>query len=175
MLLDLTSLPWLPLDRRNFFPNRPAVYLVISGNGNILYIGRSEEVNGRWRSHEKLRHLKLLSGVRVAFVFAEIESLHNLEAELISEYKPHYNLRLEKLQSASEKESSNFLREKLQFGFYLWELSFIQVVSHLLKLLHEIKNYTKKLVRFKSFLCQKIKPYLDRSKRNTKVFKRLKR
>ncbi|MCJ8279523.1 MAG: hypothetical protein MJK14_06220, partial [Rivularia sp. ALOHA_DT_140] len=27
------------------------------------------------------------------------------------------------------------------------------------------------VVRFKPFLCQKIKPYLDRSKRNTRVFK----
>lgn len=147
MMLDINSLPWLPLDRRNFFPCRPAVYVAISGNGNILYIGRSEEVGSRWRSHEKLRHLKLLSSVRIAFVFTEIENLHNLEASLIEEYKPFYNLRLEKLQFASEEERVSFLREKLEFGFNLSDQGLLEVFKYLLKLVHQIKNYTKKLGR----------------------------
>lgn len=146
-MLDLTSLPWLPLDQRNFFPCRPAVYLVISGTGNVLYIGRSEEVSSRWRSHEKLRHLKLLYGVRIAFVFTESENLRNLEAELISEYKPSYNLRVEKLQIAAEGDRVQFLRDKLQFSFALSDRGLLEVFKYLLKLINQVKNYTKKLAK----------------------------
>lgn len=147
MLLDLTSLPWLPLDRRNFFPARPAVYIAISGNGNILYIGRCEEVSSRWRSHEKLRHLKLLYGVRVAFLFTKAEKLHNIEATLIRKYQPLYNLRSEKLRLASEDGRVQFLRSRLEFGLELWERGLLRVFSQIFKLVQEVQTYTKKLAK----------------------------
>jgi hypothetical protein len=39
--LNLSALPWLPLDARSAFPRNPAIYFAIDGQGTIQYIGRS--------------------------------------------------------------------------------------------------------------------------------------
>lgn len=144
MLLDLSSLPWLPLDRRNFFPCRPAVYLAISATNQILYIGRSEEVKGRWRSHEKLRHLKLLPNVRIAFIFTETKNLHNLEVALIREYNPTYNLRLEK--ARLDCTHTEVLSTQL-CGQSLGEVSFLEILEYLIALISRIKIHSKRLTK----------------------------
>jgi hypothetical protein len=46
--LDLSALPWLPLEAKSAFPKQSAIYFAIDSLGNIQYIGRSVNVKNRW-------------------------------------------------------------------------------------------------------------------------------
>ena len=83
-------------------PDGPGVYLWKSGNGDILYVGKAKSLRSRVRSyfgadHEespRTRHLVgKIADVETIVVPTEAHALI-LEANLIKEYKPRFNISL---------------------------------------------------------------------------------
>ncbi len=83
------------------FPKTPGVYFFKDHEGNILYIGKAKNLRARTASytrHEKRENristlLSLAREVSYLQTHSELEALL-LEAELISKYKPEYNILL---------------------------------------------------------------------------------
>lgn len=81
-------------------PQEPGVYIFYDENGSIIYIGKSRSLRDRLRSYlnknifgktDKLvQNIKKLSLIKVE---SEVEALL-LEARLIKQYKPYYNIAL---------------------------------------------------------------------------------
>jgi excinuclease ABC subunit C len=99
---SLLKQPELLTARLQEIPPEPGVYFMRSGNGDILYIGKSKKLRSRVRSY--FRQIEKLSD-RIALMVhqvAEIEFIVTdteaealaLEANLIKQHQPHYNVLL---------------------------------------------------------------------------------
>lgn len=75
------------------FPKGPGVYFVLSADGYILYVGRSNHIRDRWASHEK-REMLAIPGARLAWLSARIFDLPALERSFIEHFDPPMNQRL---------------------------------------------------------------------------------
>jgi excinuclease UvrABC nuclease subunit len=61
MLLENINFPELPsvyLLDKDKLPNCAAIYFVFDSKGQILYIGRTINLVGRWREHHRFKQLK---------------------------------------------------------------------------------------------------------------------
>ena len=83
-------------------PPEPGVYFMRSGNGDILYIGKSKKLRSRVRSYfrdsQKLSDriammVRQVTEIEFIVTDTEAESLA-LEANLIKKHQPHYNVLL---------------------------------------------------------------------------------
>jgi uncharacterized protein (DUF4415 family) len=91
--IRLDSLPWVPLNATNGFPEQPAVYFAIDSQDRIQYIGRSSNVRGRWKNHHRYEELAAIGGVKVVYLFIEApELLPEIEAALIEWFDPPLNV-----------------------------------------------------------------------------------
>lgn len=81
---------------------KPGVYLLKNGAGKIVYIGKAKQLRNRLRSHfkpgksEDLKHKRMMSHVQdfeTIVTDSEVEALI-LEANLIKEHRPKYNIDL---------------------------------------------------------------------------------
>src|SRR5678816_3599018 len=90
------------LERISHLPESPGVYLWRDAAGTVLYVGKAKRLRSRVRSyvaadHEesiKTRALMLqVGGLETIVVPSEAHALI-LEANLIKEYKPKYNIAL---------------------------------------------------------------------------------
>jgi excinuclease ABC subunit C len=92
-----------PLDRKlRSLPSRPGVYLFRDGRGTILYVGKAKSLRARVRSHfvqdggASLKGRELIrrvADVDSIVVGSEAEALL-LEANLIREHRPRFNIQL---------------------------------------------------------------------------------
>ncbi|NMG20700.1 GIY-YIG nuclease family protein [Brasilonema bromeliae] len=90
--IDLTSLPWLPLEEKAAFPKRPAIYFAIDSFGTVQYIGKSVNVRHRWGSHHRYEKLKNIGNIRIAYLFVDLpELLPEIEQALIKHFHPQLN------------------------------------------------------------------------------------
>lgn len=90
--LNLSSLPWLPLEARSSFPRQPAIYFAIDSQNNVQYVGRSINPKQRWTQHHRYEDLTAIGQVRIAYLFVEaIELLPAIEAALIDWFDPPLN------------------------------------------------------------------------------------
>jgi excinuclease ABC subunit C len=89
-------------DKLKRVPNKPGVYLLENRHGVVLYAGKAKALRNRLRSHfkpgkgEDTRHKSLMSQIKdfqVIVTDSEIEALI-LEANLIKEKRPKYNVNL---------------------------------------------------------------------------------
>lgn len=83
-------------------PTKPGVYLLQGAAADVLYVGKAKLLRNRLRNHfnpgraEDSRHHVLMAKVKdfeVIVVDSEVEALI-LEANLVKEYKPRYNVNL---------------------------------------------------------------------------------
>ena len=83
-------------------PDAPGIYMMIDGNGDVLYIGKAVSLRSRVRSYfqdSAAHHVRTqamvdrVRDVRTIVVANEVEALI-LEANLIKRYQPPYNVRL---------------------------------------------------------------------------------
>jgi excinuclease UvrABC nuclease subunit len=89
---DLSQLPWLPLDQRQDLPDVPAVYLVLTGDGQVLYIGKTASLQGRWKGHHRQIQFDRIGKVRLAWIEVETEEfLGEVEQLLIEHFSPVMN------------------------------------------------------------------------------------
>ncbi|HZV78808.1 MAG TPA: excinuclease ABC subunit UvrC [Candidatus Binatus sp.] len=83
-------------------PAEPGVYQMLDADGNVLYVGKAVDLRNRVRSYfqpGRVHHIRTdamverVAGVRTIIVRSEAEALL-LEANLIKQHKPQYNVRL---------------------------------------------------------------------------------
>jgi hypothetical protein len=67
-------------------------YLAIDKDNSVLYVGMSENLRQKWKSHPKLEALSRLEGVKISYIRTEAELLRKLENALIKVFKPPLNL-----------------------------------------------------------------------------------
>jgi DNA-binding XRE family transcriptional regulator len=87
------ELPSLPLEWKAALPLKcRAIYMALSAEGEILYVGRSNDIRKRWKSHDRFKHLKQIQGVRIAWIeVSDPYLLRTLETALIEYFKPEFN------------------------------------------------------------------------------------
>ena len=82
------------------FPDAPGVYLFKDGRGRVLYVGKADVLRDRVRAYFgpslDVRHVRMVERAeRVEFaVTGSISEAYLLEASLIKQHKPRYNIRL---------------------------------------------------------------------------------
>jgi len=90
------------LDKIPHLPESPGVYLWRDGDGNVLYVGKAKRLRSRVRSYVTNDHLESIKtralmqsvgGLETIVVPSEAHALI-LEANLIKEYHPKYNIAL---------------------------------------------------------------------------------
>ncbi len=83
-------------------PEKPGIYLLKDKNKNVIYIGKAKNLRNRIRSYfqdskyESIKTEVMVSKVKdidIILTDSEVEALI-LEANLIKEYKPRYNVNL---------------------------------------------------------------------------------
>lgn len=91
--IDPLKLPSLPLEWKAALPLKcRAIYIAFSAEGNVLYVGRSNDIRKRWQSHTRLKHLKQIQDVRIAWLeVSDAYLLRILETALIEYFKPEFN------------------------------------------------------------------------------------
>jgi hypothetical protein len=92
--IDLSALPWLPLDAKAAFPRQPCIYFAIDSQGAVQYIGRTIDPGRRWRNHHKYSELSILDGVRILYLFMDADLLLSAERALIKWFAPPLNGRI---------------------------------------------------------------------------------
>jgi excinuclease ABC subunit C len=89
-------------DKLNTLPAKPGIYQFLDKKGQILYVGKAINLRNRVRSYfQKSRHLdprlmimvKKVSDLMFIITDSDVEALI-LEANLIREHKPRYNINL---------------------------------------------------------------------------------
>ncbi|HEY6203393.1 MAG TPA: excinuclease ABC subunit UvrC [Candidatus Limnocylindria bacterium] len=82
------------------FPDAPGVYLFKDSRGRVLYVGKADVLRDRVRAYFgpslDVRHVRMVErSERVEFaVTGSISEAYLLEANLIKQHKPRYNIRL---------------------------------------------------------------------------------
>ena len=105
-------LPSIRLKRRSALPRSSAVYFLIEGRSEIVYIGQAANLQSRWANHDYLKERK--PSARIAWIEIEDRSMRRLaESSLISEYCPrlNHNHKPRPLPAPPPKMSKSELRE----------------------------------------------------------------
>lgn len=90
--IDVLTLPSLPFERRNDLPNIAAIYFVLSGKGDMLYIGRTKKLCFRFLSHHRLSDFKQTAQVRIAYLtVTDATLLPSIEKAMIAYFDPPLN------------------------------------------------------------------------------------
>ena len=89
--IDICNLPYVDLASRFDLPSQSAIYFAIDGQENIQYIGRSANLNQRWKSHHKIGVLKLVGKIRIAYLLLDTDLLASVETALIDYFNPPLN------------------------------------------------------------------------------------
>jgi len=91
--LNLSSLPWLPLEAKAAFPRQPAIYFAIDSQDNVQYIGRSVDPKSRWAGHHRYEQLEAIGSIRIAYLFIDLPKLlPEIEKALIGWFQPPLNV-----------------------------------------------------------------------------------
>jgi excinuclease ABC subunit C len=95
-------LPAAVLDKIPHLPESPGVYLWKDADGNVLYVGKAKSLRSRVRSYANLERIESVRTYALMSKVAAVETIvvpseaHALilEANLIKEYKPRFNISL---------------------------------------------------------------------------------
>lgn len=88
---NLDTLPSLLLEQKNRLPRSIGVYLVVTGD-KILYIGRSQDLLGRWKTHHRLKELHQYEDVRIHWLELSSNAISaEIEQVLINHFQPELN------------------------------------------------------------------------------------
>lgn len=72
-------------------PTTACVYLIRNGNGDILYVGKSENLNRRWKNHHKFASLIGEPSISISYLEVPQEKLYAAEKALVSAFCPPLN------------------------------------------------------------------------------------
>ena len=91
--IDLSLLPWVPLEKRSQLPSMPGVYLAIDGDGVVQYVGQAlKSLKTRWAAHHRYYQMAKTADSRIAYLTVEdCGDLDPIEQKLIAQFKPPMN------------------------------------------------------------------------------------
>jgi DNA-binding XRE family transcriptional regulator len=92
--LEPQTLPSVFFEWKAALPKCAGIYFVIDNNEEVLYIGRSKDINQRWSSvgHHRHNQLSSMSGVRIAWMeVTDLLLLPDIESALIDWFCPVLN------------------------------------------------------------------------------------
>ena len=116
--LDISTLPWLPLEAKSAFPRQPAIYFAMDSNDVIQYIGRSINPKQRWVNHHKYNDLQKIGEIKIVYLFVDnSELLPEVELALIEWFNPQLNSTLHKC-----KQPKKINKNSISLKCYLKEL-----------------------------------------------------
>lgn len=84
----------VPLENRHLLPDVRGVYFAIDNSNTIQYIGRSENINIRWKNetHHRYNELSRIQNVRLAYIeIPSTDCIEIIEDNLITKFKPVLN------------------------------------------------------------------------------------
>jgi len=98
----MLAIPGTVLDKVTHLPESPGVYLWKNADGRVLYVGKAKRLRSRVRSYVSSDHRESLKTRALMLQVADVETIvvpteaHALilEANLIKEYKPRFNVAL---------------------------------------------------------------------------------
>lgn len=93
LLKKWKQLPSCKLKCRNALPRTSGVYLLVDNFGEIVYIGRSDHIQRRWKRHPILAILELPEENYLIYYHLTnpTKSNSSIERDFIDEFKPKYN------------------------------------------------------------------------------------
>lgn len=90
--INISGLPALPFEQRSCLPALSAIYFVLDGQHNIVYIGRTYSLRKRWQQHHRFRTLSKESSLSIAWlIVTDIDALPDLEKACIVYFQPSAN------------------------------------------------------------------------------------
>lgn len=90
--IDIRTLPTLELGQKNKLPVITAIYFVVDSQGVVQYIGRTNNLRQRWKSHHQLQNLEPLEEIKIAWLcVTEPSLLGAIEEACIDWFKPALN------------------------------------------------------------------------------------
>jgi putative transcriptional regulator len=93
--INPSELPSLPLEQFKQLPNKSVVYLVLTSDRKILYIGYSKNLRTRWMKHHLKKRLEQMNGVQIAWLeLADLSELAATEFAFIKHFSPPFNLKV---------------------------------------------------------------------------------
>jgi excinuclease UvrABC nuclease subunit len=91
-LVDPFALPSMPFEQRKALPRVPAVYFLIGGDSEVLYIGESYNLRSRWGHHHCLTDYEPEQELRIAWIEIEDDMMRGrIETALIWSHRPRLN------------------------------------------------------------------------------------
>ncbi|MBR8835188.1 MAG: AAA family ATPase [Stigonema ocellatum SAG 48.90 = DSM 106950] len=94
MDIELSELPSVSLNARQYLPACSAIYMVIDSLNQVLYVGKASNLQIRWQRHHRLEQLNDIDKkmfVRIAWLVCEQNQLDKLEVDFIAKYSPLLN------------------------------------------------------------------------------------
>ena len=89
--VNVSALPWLPLDAKSAFPRQACIYFAIDSQGSVQYIGRTIDSQQRWRNHHRYGELDAIGDIRIAYLFMDADLLPSVEKALVKCFAPPLN------------------------------------------------------------------------------------
>jgi excinuclease UvrABC nuclease subunit len=85
-------LPSVPMSDRRLLPEDPGIYFAIDSLGVIQYIGKSVNLRRRWEGHHRLKQLKNVGDIKIAWLtVSDAHLLPAIEEALIDRFNPRLN------------------------------------------------------------------------------------
>jgi len=83
-MIDVNLLPSVPLPEWRTLPKEPGIYLVLADNGDVMYVGKAQDLSTRWKSHHRTPDLKNAEyrGVWLAAAATTKTSAQSTQAEI---------------------------------------------------------------------------------------------
>lgn len=88
---DIALLPSLSLTERSQLPEITAVYFALSITGEVLYVGKANNLRSRWYGHHRYDQLRKFRTVRLAWFETPQDELDATERAFIAYYDPPLN------------------------------------------------------------------------------------
>ena len=84
-------LPCVPFKERHSLPRVSGLYFALADDGEVLYVGATQNLYQRWVSHHQDQALQKLGCLSIAYYVCEISALADTEQAMISQFQPRLN------------------------------------------------------------------------------------
>ena len=88
---QISTLPSLAFEYRQDLPPIPALYFALNSQREIVYIGETENLRTRWKSHHRARQMSA-GGYRIHWMeMADADQRQSSERRAIAYFRPQWN------------------------------------------------------------------------------------
>ena len=91
MQIDTKTLPCMTLSDSKSFPQVSCIYFAIDSLGCVHYVGKTKNLNSRWKNHQCKDRLLNIGGIKIAYLILDDSSLGQVEKDAILFFSPPLN------------------------------------------------------------------------------------